>query len=412
MRKRVVITGLGAITPIGNSPTELWSSILLGKVGVERINSFDTSGLKVKLAAYVKNFNPSEYMEAREIRHMDKFCQYAVASTSQAISSSGLDLEQEDLTRIGTCIGSGVGGIQVLESEHKNLMENGPKAVQVWSLPKFISNSAAGQVAIKFGLKGNCIDISTACATGTQSIGEAYRMLQANDLDVVIAGGTESCITPLTVACFQSMTALSCVENPQEASLPFDKKRSGFVLGEGAGSVVLETLEHAQSRGATILAEIVGYGATCDAAHITSPNEDGIQRAMNLAIAEAEIDRNDIDVINAHGTATYLNDLIETKAMKNVFGKGIYNINIQSTKSMVGHMIAAAGAVEIVVCVMQILNKYVHPTVGLQECEDEMDLDYTKNAIVDKNISYIMSNSLAFGGHNASIIIKKYEDYE
>jgi 3-oxoacyl-[acyl-carrier-protein] synthase II len=410
MGKRVVITGLGAITPIGNSPVELWSNILKEKVGIDHIKSFDTSNLKVKLAANVSDFDPSQYMDLREIRHMDMFCQYAIASTSQAISSSGLDLEQEDLTKIATCIGTGVGGMPVLEHENKKLIENGPGAIQVWALPKFMVNSAAGQVAIKFGLKGNCIDITTACATGTNSIGEAYRMLQANDLNVVIAGGTESCITPLTVACFQSITALSCVNNPKEASLPFDKNRSGFVLGEGAGCIVLETLEHAQARDAKILAEIVGYGATCDASHITSPNGDGIERAMKLALAEANIDCKDIDVINAHGTATYLNDLIETKAMKNVFGNAIYDINVQSTKSMVGHMIGAAGAVEIVVCVMEILNMYVHPTVGLKVCDDGMDLNYTKKAVVNKNINYIMSNSLAFGGHNASIILKKYED--
>lgn len=410
MKKRVVITGLGAITPIGNEPDELWSNIVKEKVGIKQITEFDTSDLKVKLAANVHDFDPTLYMNLREIRHMDKFCQYAIASASQAINSARLDLEQEDLTKIATYFGTGVGGMSVLEHEHQNLINNGPRAIQVWSLPKFIPNSAAGQVAIKFGLKGNCLDISTACATGTNSIGEAYHMLQTNNLNIAIAGGTESCITPLTVACFQSMTALSLSQNPQEASLPFDMNRSGFVLGEGSGCVVLETLEHAQARGAKILAEVVGYGSSCDASHITSPSGDGIERAMNLAIEEAQIAVKDIDVINAHGTATYQNDLAETKAMKNVFGDAIYDIKVQSTKSMVGHMLGAAGAVEIVVCVMEILNQYVHPTVGLKECEEDMDLDYTKVAVTKKNISYIMSNSLAFGGHNASIIIKKYED--
>lgn len=410
--KRVVVTGMGAITPIGNSVEEFWENIKKNTVGIGEITKFDISEYKCKMGAEVKNFDPKQYMDAKAARRMEPFCQYAVAATGEAIRNARLDLEQEDLTRFGTCIGNGLGGVHTIEKEYQKVYTGKANRVSVMMVPMMISNMAAGNVAIAYGLKGKCTDVVTACATGTNSIGEAYRYIQAGEADIMAAGGAESPICETNVAGFISMTALSSATVPEKASIPFDKDRSGFVIGEGAGVVILESLEHAQARGARILAEIVGYGSTCDAYHITSPAEDGdgAARAMSLAIREAGITPSDVDYINAHGTSTHHNDLFETRAIKKAFGEAAYGVHINSTKSMIGHLFGAAGAVEFITCVKSIEEGYIHPTVGLKETEGEMDLDYTMGAGVYQDVRYALSNSLGFGGHNASILVKRFED--
>lgn len=410
--KRVVVTGMGAVTPIGNTVEEFWENIKKNTVGVGEITKFDVSEYKCKLDAEVKNFDPKQYMDPKAARRMEPFCQFAVAATGEAIKDAGLDLEKEDLTRFGTCIGNGLGGVQTIEKEYQKVYTGKANRVSVMMVPMMISNMAAGNVAIAFGLKGKCTDVVTACATGTNSIGEAYRYIQAGEADIMAAGGAESPICETNVAGFISMTALTSAETPEKASIPFDKDRSGFVIGEGAGVVILESLEHAQARGAKILAEIVGYGSTCDAYHITSPAEDGdgAARAMTLAINEAGITPADVDYINAHGTSTHHNDLFETRAIKKAFGDAAYQVNINSTKSMIGHLFGAAGAVEFITCVKSIEEGYIHPTVGLKETEGEIDLNYTMGTGVHKDVNYALSNSLGFGGHNASILVKKFEE--
>ena len=410
--KRVVVTGMGAITPIGNNVEEFWNNIKEGKVGIDNITKFDTTDFKVKLAAEVKNYNPEDYMDKKAARRMELFCQYAVVAAGEAIRNSEIDLEKEDLNRIGVCVGSGIGSLQAMEREHTRLLEKGPNRISPMLVPMMISNMAAGNVAITYGLKGKCTNIVTACATGTHCIGDAARYIQYGEADVMVCGGTESAVTPIGIGGFSALTALTSTEDKTRASIPFDKERSGFVMGEGAGIVVLESYEHAMERGAKILAEVVGYGATCVAYHITSPAEDGdgAARAMLLAIEEAGISPSEVDYINAHGTSTHHNDLFETRAIKKAFGKDAYNININSTKSMIGHMLGAAGAVEFIVCVKSVMEDFIHKTAGYQIEDEELDLDYTKEVRKDRKVNYALSNSLGFGGHNGSIMVKKFKE--
>lgn len=409
--KRVVVTGLGAVTPIGNDVESFWKSVKEQKTGFKFIDRFDTTDYKAKIAAQVEGFDAKEYMDPKTAKRMDLFSQYAIAATKEALTQSRLDLQTEDLTRIGVSVGSGIGGLGVMEKEHERLLTKGPNRISPLMVPIMISNMAAGNVAIAFGLKGKNINIVTACATGSNSIGDAYRSIQANEADVMVAGGTESAITPLGVAGFAALNALSTSKDPARASIPFDKERNGFVLGEGAGIVVLESYEHAINRGANILAEVVGYGATCDAYHITSPapGGEGAARAMTFAINEAGIKPEDVDYINAHGTSTHINDLYETQAIKQAFGDAAYKVKINSTKSMIGHSLGATGAIEFIVCIKSILDSYIHATVGYKVPDEELDLDYTINP-VEKDVNYALSNSLGFGGHNATLLVKKYVD--
>lgn len=409
--KRVVVTGMGAITPIGNSVETFWNSLKENKVGIGLLDRFDNSAYKVKLAAQVKDFDPLATMEAKEAKRMELFSQYAVAASAEAIADAGLDLEKEDLTRIGVSVGCGIGSLQILETAHTKLVDRGPGRVPPLLVPLMISNMAAGNVGIHFGLKGKCINVVTACATGTHSIGEAFRGIQCGDMDVCVAGGTEAAICPIGIAGFGALTALSTATDPLRGSLPFDKDRSGFVMGEGAGVVILESYEHAAARGAKILAEVGGYGATCDAYHITSPAEDGegAARAMTLAITEGGLTPADVAYVNAHGTGTHHNDLYETRAIKKAFGKDAYQLNVNSTKSMTGHMLGAAGAVEFIVCVKTIQESFIHATAGFRSAEEEMDLNYTPQA-VKRQVRAAVTNSLGFGGHNGSLLVKKFED--
>lgn len=409
--KRVVVTGMGAITPIGNSVETFWNSLKENKVGIGLLDRFDNSAYKVKLAAQVKDFDPLATMEAKEAKRMELFSQYAVAASAEAIADAGLDLEKEDLTRIGVSVGCGIGSLQILETAHTKLVDRGPGRVPPLLVPLMISNMAAGNVGIHFGLKGKCINVVTACATGTHSIGEAFRGIQCGDMDVCVAGGTEAAICPIGIAGFGALTALSTATDPLRGSLPFDKDRSGFVMGEGAGVVILESYEHAAARGAKILAEVGGYGATCDAYHITSPTEDGegAARAMTLAITEGGLTPADVAYVNAHGTGTHHNDLYETRAIKKAFGKDAYQLNVNSTKSMTGHMLGAAGAVEFIVCVKTIQEGFIHATAGFRSAEEEMDLNYTPQA-VKRQVRAAVTNSLGFGGHNGSLLVKKFED--
>lgn len=410
MSRRVVVTGMGAITPIGNSVDEFWKAVQEEQIGFGEITHFDASEYKAHVAAEVKDFDGKNYMDAKTAKRMELFCQYAVAAAKEAIEDAGLDMEKEDPYMVGTAVGSGVGSLQAMEREYKKLLEKGPGRVNPLLVPMMISNMAAGNVSIQFGLKGKSINDVTACATGTNTIGEAFRSIQYGEADVMVAGGTEGSICPVGIASFAALTALSTESDPKKCSLPFDKNRSGFVMGEGAGIVILEELEHAKKRGAKIYAEVVGYGCSSDAYHITSPAEDGsgAARAMTNAIQDAGITPEDITYINAHGTATHLNDLFETRAIKLAFKDHAKNLKINSTKSMVGHLLGAAGAVEFVTCVKEIQEGYVHATVGYETPDEELDLDYCKEA-VRMDVPYALSNSLGFGGHNASLLIKKYE---
>ena len=412
MKTRVVVTGMGAITPIGNDVESFWQGLKDKTVGIGPITYFDTTDYKCKLAAEVKGFDPKQYMDAKAARRMEAFSQFAVAASKEALEQSGIDMEKEDPYRVGVCVGSGIGSLQAMEKDVQKLLEKGPSRVNPLLVPLMISNMAAGNVAIQFGLKGKCFNVVTACATGTHSIGEAFRSIQYGDADVMLAGGTEGAICPIGIAGFASLTALSTSEDPLRASIPFDKDRGGFVMGEGAGVVVLEELEHAKKRNAHILAEVVGYGATADAFHITSPAEDGsgAARAMENAMKEAGVSPEEVDYINAHGTGTHHNDLFETRAIKLAFQDAAKKVKINSTKSMVGHLLGAAGAVEFIVCVKSILDGFIHQTVGTKETEEELDLNYMIGAPAEQEVRYAMSNSLGFGGHNGTLLVKKYEE--
>lgn len=411
-KTRVVVTGLGAITPIGNDVASFWQGLKDKKVGIAPITYFDTIDYKAKLAGEVKDFDPKKYMDPKAARRMEPFSQYAVAAAGEAIAQAGLDMEKEDPFRVGTSIGSGIGSLQAMEREHKKMLEKGPNRVNPLLVPMMISNMAVGNVAMHYGLKGKSINVVTACATGTNSIGEAFRSIQYGEADVMVAGGTESAITPLGMAGFAALTALSTNDDPETASRPFDKDRDGFVMGEGAGIVVLESLEHAQKRGAKILAEVVGYGGSNDAFHITSPAEDGsgAAYAMEMALKDAGIAPEKIDYINAHGTSTHHNDLFETMAVKKALGDHAYKVKINSTKSMIGHLLGAAGGVEFIACVKSIEDGFVHATAGLKEAGEGCDLDYMMGEGVPMDIHYALTNSLGFGGVNASLVIKKFED--
>ena len=409
--RRVVITGMGAVTPIGNNIEEFWKNVKQGKIGIGPITYFDTAAYRCKLAAEVKNFDPTQYMDKKSARRMEQFCQFAVAAAGQAITDAGLDMEQEDPYRVGCSVGSGIGSLQAMEREYDRLKEKGPGRVGPMLVPLMISNMAAGNVSIAYGLKGKSLNVVTACATGTHSIGEAYRTIQYGDADVMVAGGTESSITPIGIAGFSALTALSFSEDPERASIPFDKDRNGFVMGEGSAIVVLEELEHAKRRGAKIYAELIGYGCSSDAYHITSPAEDGsgAATAMLNALKDGGVEPGELTYINAHGTSTHHNDLFETRAIKLAFGKHAYDLKINSTKSMVGHLLGAAGAVEFVTCVKEMQEGFIHRTVGLCETEEELDLDYCRESY-EEDVPYALTNSLGFGGHNASLLLKKYTE--
>ncbi len=410
MSRRVVVTGLGAVTPIGNNVDDFWTSVKAGKIGFDHITKFDTTDYKCHIAAELKDFNPQDFMDRKAAKRMEPFSQYAVAAAKQAIDDSGFDIEKEDPYMVGCAIGSGIGSLQAMERETQKLYEKGPNRVNPLLVPLMICNMAAGNVSIQFGLKGKSINDVTACATGTNTIGEAYRSIQYGEADVMVAGGTEGSVCPIGIAGFTALTALSTVDDPAKCSLPFDKNRSGFVMGEGAGVVILEELEHAKARGAKIYAEVVGYGCSSDAYHITSPQEDGAgaARAMTNAMSDAGVTPADVKYINAHGTGTHHNDLFETRAIKLAFGDEAANLKINSTKSMIGHLLGAAGAVEFITCVKEIQDGFIHKTVGYETPDEEIDLNYCKDSY-EEPVEYALSNSLGFGGHNASILLKAYK---
>ena len=410
MGRRVVVTGMGAITPTGLSVAQFWDSVKEGKTGFAPITRFDTEGFKCHIAAEVKGFDGKNFMDFKAAKRMELFSQYAVAAAKEALLDSGIDMEKEDPYRVGTAIGSGIGSLQAMEREHKKLLEKGRSRINPLLVPLMICNMAAGNVSIQFGLKGKSINCVTACATGTNTIGDAYRAVQYGEADIMAAGGCEASVTPIGIGGFTALTALSSVDDPAKCSLPFDKNRSGFVMGEGAAVVILEELEHAKARGAKIYAEVVGYGCSSDAYHITSPEETGAgaARAMTNAMEDAGVKPEEITYINAHGTATHHNDLFETRAIKLAFQEHAKNLKINSTKSMVGHLLGAAGAIEFVTCVKELQEGYLHRTVGYTTPDEELDLDYCKEAVTG-DFPYALSNSLGFGGHNASLLVAKYQ---
>lgn len=409
MDNRVVVTGMGAVTPIGNDVSTFWNNIKSGKNGIDFIKSFDTENYKVKLAAEVKDFDPLVAMDKKEAKRMDRYCQFAMVAAKEAVEDSGLNMEKEDPYRVGVIIGSGTGGIDTMEKQVRVMCDKGPGKVSPFTIPLMISNIAAGNVAIKYGAKGISLCITTACATGTNAIGEAFRMIREGRADCIIAGGAEASVTPFSVAGFTNITALSTSDDPSRASIPFDAERNGFVMGEGAGILILESLEHAKKRNAKIYAEVAGYGATCDAYHMTAPAPDGesAARAMEEALKDAEIDGNKMSYINAHGTSTHYNDSSETMAIKKVFGDKAKEIPVSSTKSMTGHLLGAAGAIEAVVCVKALQDSFVPATIGYKVPDPECDLDYVPNEGRHQELQYAMSNSLGFGGHNAVLVFKK-----
>ena len=410
MDRRVVITGMGALTPIGNNVNEFWSNAKEGKLGIDFIKLLDNDLIDVKIAGEVKDFNPEPIISKKETKRLDRAEQFGLYAADEAIKNSGLDLEKEDLDKIGVIIGSGIGGLGTIEAEGTKLYTGASKRVSPFFIPMAISNLVAGNVAIKYGLRGTCTAVVTACATGTNSIGDAYRLIKHGYENVMLAGGAEAPITRIGVGGFNGMKALNTSNNPEKASIPFDKNRSGFVMGEGAGVVVLESLEHAQARGANIIAELVGYGTTCDAYHITSPAPDGsgAAKAMKQAIDEAGIKPEDVSYINAHGTSTALNDKFETAAIKTVFGDET-KVAISSTKSMTGHLLGAAGAIETIVCAKAVQEDFIPPTIGYETPDEELDLDYVPNVGRKEKVEYALTNSLGFGGHNATLLLKKWK---
>jgi 3-oxoacyl-[acyl-carrier-protein] synthase II len=412
MEKRVVITGMGCVTPLGNDLNTFWENIKSGQCGIDEITRFDTEKYEVKLAGEVRDFDPSLYMDKKEARRMDLYSQYAVAASKMAVEDSKLDIESISKERFGVIVGSGIGGIGTIEKEHEKMLAKGPKRVSPLLIPMIIGNMAAGNIAIQFGAKGICSTVVTACATGSHAIGEAFNTIQRGRADIIIAGGAEAGITPLSVAGFSSLQALSTSNDKNRASIPFDAERNGFVMGEGAGILILESLEHAIKRGAKIYGEVVGYGASCDAYHITSPDPEGngAARAMLEAINEGGIKPEEVSYINAHGTSTPLNDKFETAAIKLAFKEAAKDVAISSTKSMTGHLLGAAGAIEGIVCVKALEEGFIPPTIGYQKPDPECDLDYVPNVGRKQELHYALSNSLGFGGHNASLLFKKYVD--
>ncbi len=406
--RRVVVTGMGAITPVGNDIDTMWANMLAGVNGVEKITSFDTSDLKVHLAGTVKNFEPEKYIEKRELRKLDIYCQYAIAAAQQAVDDSGI-LGNINEERFGVYIGAGIGGLHSFVNNVTALNEGGPRKVSPFFIPMMIGNIATGNVAIRFKAKGVSLSVMSACATGTHSIGEAFHAIKDGYADAIIAGGTEAVIAPLTIAGFQNMKALSTNEDSETASRPFDKNRDGFVMGEGAGMLVLEEYEHAKARGAKIYAEFAGYGNTCDAHHVTAPDPEGagLARAIKIAMAEAGTTDDDQLYINAHGTSTHLNDLTETMAFKSALGEKAYDANISSTKSMTGHMLGATGAIEAIVSVLTLRDGMIPPTIHLNEQDEELDLNYTPNKAVKRDVTVAASTNLGFGGHDACVVFKK-----
>lgn len=406
-KRRVVITGMGVVTPIGNDVEQMWESIQKEFVGIGKITCFDASSYKVKLAAEIKGLEEETHFTAKERRSLDVVTKYALIAAKQAVEQAQIPTESEDAYRCGVMIGTAGGGEQTFEMEASNLLTKGNRFISAYSMPKFLGNMLSANVAIKYGMKGKCFNVASACATGTHAIGEAYRSIQYGDCDLVLTGGADACVSPLAIASFQSLTALTESEDPTRASIPFDKERSGFVMGEGAGVLVLEELSHAKKRNANILAEIVGFGATCDAGHITAPNDEGSAHAMAFALEEAGVGAEAVQLINAHGTSTQINDLMESRAIQKVFGAANKELLVQSSKSMLGHLLGAAGAVESVICVKEIQEQYVHANVGLENPEEEFDLQYVREA-KQKELNYVLNNSLAFGGQNAALLLKKY----
>ncbi len=412
MKNKVVITGLGAISPIGIGKDAFWEASLAGKNGIGKITHFDAGGYASQIAGEVKDFEPADYMDKKEAKRMDRYTQFAVAATKLAFEDAKMDLEKEDRDRIGVIIGTGIGGMETLHTQFANLLTKGPSRISPFFIPMMIGNMAAGQTSIAFGLKGPSSCVVTACATGTNCIGDAARLVRLGEADVMVAGGTEACISPAPIAGFCSMKALCTSHNddPENASCPFDKKRSGFIMGEGAGIVVLESLAHAQARGAQIYAELAGYASNSDAYHITSPLPGGVQAAkcMQMALKDAGLHADEVDYINAHGTSTHLNDLTETQAIKTVFGAHAYELLISSTKSMTGHLLGAAGGIECIATALAVAHDIVPPTINYTEKDEELDLNYVPNAAHKAKVRVALSNSLGFGGHNACLILKKY----
>ncbi|HJV44124.1 MAG TPA: beta-ketoacyl-ACP synthase II [Bacillota bacterium] len=413
MKNRVVITGLGVISPIGNSVEEFWDHLLAGKSGIDYIKAFDVSEYPTQIAGEVKDFNPEDYMDKKDTKRTDRFVQFAIAAAKQALKDSGIDMDQEDRDRIGVYIGSGIGGLGTFEDQYRTLLEKGPRRVSPFFIPMMIANMGSGQVSIELGAKGPNSLAVTACATGTNSIGDAFKIIQRGEADVMFAGGAEATIRPSGLAGFCSAKAMSTSnEEPQKASRPFDLNRDGFVMGEGSGVVVLESLEHARKRGAKIYAEIIGYGMSGDAHHMTmpAPEGEGAARCINMAIRDAGISPDEIDYINAHGTSTEFNDKFETMAIKTALGEHAYKVAVSSTKSMTGHLLGAAGAVEAIVCALTIKDQVIPPTINYETPDPACDLDYVPNVARKAKVDTTLSNSLGFGGHNATIILKKFEE--